>query len=912
MILRILADSRPAPQSISITAAIMKSPNLLPSLGSALAAALSFPAAASAAFPPLKLELVADLQLLAPLAMTHAGDGSGRSFIVEQRGAIRIFRNGMLLPAPFLDIRAKLVPETPNYDERGLLGLAFHPGYANAASPGFGRFYVFYMEPSPNAPGTADNPVNCRTVISEFRVSSANPNLADPASERVLLKFDKPQSNHGGGCLAFGPDNLLYFTVGDGGGSNDNGAGHTGGSPTTPRPTNAKGNAQDLTKIFGKMHRIDPLGSNAPGGQYGIPADNPFASSPNGERPEIYAFGLRNCWRFSFDKRPGGTNRLFAADVGQNAVEEINLINKGGNYGWRNREGSFVPSFAVDAPPMSTPAIDPIGQYAHPGIEIGSPPLPQIGVSVSGGYLYRGSAIPALQGKYVFGDWSRTPIIANAPPTPTGEGVLLGLEESPPGVWKLATLDILGGNPIPRYIQSFGEDEAGELYVLTKRVQATSGLDGASGLPSGSIYKIVPVPPTTALPLNAARDNFISQEDNGSNGAGSWIFAGATEPSKNQAAVRRALLGFTLTSIPAGATVASASLQLTMDRTIVGAFPFSLHRMTANWGEGTANAGAQEGAGITASATDATWSKPFHGQPATWASPGGDFLPTPSATTSVNNNAAYSWSGPALTADLNAWLANPAANFGWILKADSETIMVPCTGSAGQSSLVPASTDGLSVGMKAIGPNIRTNATITAIDDAAGTVTLSGTHLASVNATISFYRNAPSAKRFASRTGSTTSARPRLTVNYVPATPPPATRRKQWEAANYLVGQYIDDAYDTDGDSITDGLEYAWGFQPNAPNILSSGFSVSPPAADAVTLTFRRDPLATDLTYRAQVSTDMVSWSTIATSTAGATPTGPGFVSESTVDVSFRSVTVRDSFAAPSPNRFYRLSVSRQ
>jgi hypothetical protein len=349
-----------------------------------------------------------------------------------------------------------------------------------------------------------------------------------------------------------------------------------------------------------------------------------------------------------------------------------------------------------------------------------------------------------------------------------------------------------------------------------------------------------------------------------------------------------------------------------MDRTIVGAFPFSLHRMTANWGEGTANAGAQEGMGTTASANDATWSKPFHGQPDTWTSPGGDFLPTPSATTSVSNNAAYSWSGPALTADLNTWLANPAANFGWILKADSETIMVRCTGTAGQSSLTPTSTDGLAVGMKAFGPNIRANATITAIDDASGSITLSNTHLGTVNATISFYLNAPSAKRFASRTSTTTSARPRLTVNYVPPPPPPATRRKQWEAANYLVGQYIDDTYDTDGDSLTDGLEYAWGFSPRSPNTLSSGFSVTPPAADAVTLTFRRDPLATDLTYRAQVSTDMISWSTLATSTAGNTPTGPGFISESTIDVSFRSVTVRDSFSAPSPNRFYRLSITRQ
>ena len=288
-----------------------------------------FPSAAQAAFPQLKLEVVCDSQLDSPVAMVSAGDGSGRMFIAEQRGQIRIFQNGLLLPGRFFDLGTLVIPERAGYDERGLLGLAFHPEFAQPTASGAGRFYVFYIGPSPNAPGITTDPVDSRTVLAEYKVSATDPNRADPASARVLLSFDKPQFNHAGGGLAFGPDGMLYFTVGDGGSSNDNNFGHTGGA--SPRLTSAKGNAQDLTKIFGKMHRIDPLGTNGPGGQYGIPATNPFANPTSGQRPEIYSYGLRNCWRFSFDSRPGGTGRLFAADVGQNAVEEVNIITSGGN-----------------------------------------------------------------------------------------------------------------------------------------------------------------------------------------------------------------------------------------------------------------------------------------------------------------------------------------------------------------------------------------------------------------------------------------------------------------------------------------------------------------------------------------------------------------------------------------------------
>lgn len=431
---------------------------------------------ASAAFPALSLEMVVDKQIQSPTAIAHAGDGSGRIFVCEQRGRIHIVRGGYLQPTPFLDLSAKLVTERTNFDERGLLGLAFHPAFGQAGHPGHRRFYVFYSAPSPNAPGITSNPVDCRSVIEEYRVSTANPDLADPASGRILLSFDKPQFNHNGGQLAFGPDGFLYFGTGDGGGSNDNQAGHSGGS--TARPTNALGNAQDLTSWMGKIHRIDPLGSNAPGGQYGIPADNPF---PNGARPEIWCHGLRNPWRFSFDRTTG---RLFCADVGQGNVEEVDLIAKGGNHGWRNREGSTVLQFAIDAPPLTGTVIEPIAQYAHPNVVIGSPPLPQYGISITGGVLYRGSAIPAMQGMYLFGDYSVDGVNPSAN--------LLGLEEGPSG-WTLSKPSIAGGNPVPWFIQTFGEDESGEILVGAKLNRPPSAMVG--GYPAGALLRIVTDPP---------------------------------------------------------------------------------------------------------------------------------------------------------------------------------------------------------------------------------------------------------------------------------------------------------------------------------------------------------------------------------------------------------------------------------
>jgi glucose/arabinose dehydrogenase len=600
---------------------------------------------APAAIPTLQLKPVAVAQFFSPTTVTHAGDGSGRLFITDQRGKIYIFADGAVLPVPFLDLSAKLVTERSGFDERGLLGLAFHPDYEVNGAPGQGKFYVFYSAPSPNSPGPATDPVNCQSVIAEYQVS-ANPNVANPLSERVLLSFDKPQFNHNGGQLAFGPvDKLLYASTGDGGGSNDNDPGHTGG--TSLKPTGALGNAQDRTKLLGKMLRIDPFGSNGPGGQYGIPASNPFVGAGGGIREEIYAYGLRNPWRFSFDDGPGGTNRLFLADVGQGRFEEINLITSGGNYGWRRFEG--FEDFDASTP-STGPYVAPVAAYAHPG-QAGTTGLLEVGLSVTGGYVYRGGAIPALVGKYVFGDWSTTFGPAN--------GTLLGLEEGPPGTFTLSKLDIVGGNPIGRFIPAFGVDEAGEMYVATKTTVAPSAPE-PGGAPSGQLFKIVPAVVTTTL--TADRDNSIYSDQTGnSNGLGE-LFAGRIA---NGPGVRRALVHFDLSQVPASATVQSATVNLTLTKAgPTAGGTFTLHRLTRDFGEGTS---LGTGLGTTATPGDATWNEAKFGTEA-WTTPGGDFVATASASQSVNATGSYAWTSAGLAADAQMWLSQPATRNGWILR----------------------------------------------------------------------------------------------------------------------------------------------------------------------------------------------------------------------------------------------------
>jgi len=260
----------------------------------------------------LKLTEVAS-GLTSPLGMAWPDDGTGRLFIIDQVGKIRILkRDGTLVATPFLDLTSKMVALTAAYDERGLLGLAFHPDYAAN-----GYLYVYY-----SAPLRAGAPVdyNCTSTISRFTVTTGNPDTADLASEKIILQVDKPQFNHNGGQLLFGKDGFLYISLGDGGGANDTGIGHP-----------ALGNGQDATTLLGSILRIDvDLGD-----PYTIPGDNPFVFFA-GFQKEIYAFGFRNPWRMSFDSMDG---RLFVGDVGQNLWEEVDIVTSGANYGWNRMEG---------------------------------------------------------------------------------------------------------------------------------------------------------------------------------------------------------------------------------------------------------------------------------------------------------------------------------------------------------------------------------------------------------------------------------------------------------------------------------------------------------------------------------------------------------------------------------------------
>jgi glucose/arabinose dehydrogenase len=331
-----------------------------------------------------------------PVHLTHAADGSSRLFVVEQPGTIRIIRKGKVLAQPFLDIRARVVAG----GERGLLSIAFHPQYKKN-----GYAYVNYTS----------SEGGLHTVIARYQRNGFD--RLDPGSEKVLLKIDQPYSNHNGGQLAFGPDGFLYIGMGDGGAAND--------------PRN---NGQNPATLLGAMLRID-VDKPAPPLAYSIPDDNPFVGK-TGYRAEIWAMGLRNPWRFSFD---AGTGWLYAADVGQDEVEEVNVIRRGRNYGWRIMEGDIC-----------TPDINrrcnksgfelPIATYRHPE-----------GFSVTGGFVYRGRQMPGLCGAYLYTDYV-TPIIR-------------ALRYN--GTQVTSQREIYSGDALT--ISSFGEDEQYELYVLDHR-----------------------------------------------------------------------------------------------------------------------------------------------------------------------------------------------------------------------------------------------------------------------------------------------------------------------------------------------------------------------------------------------------------------------------------------------------------
>lgn len=395
--------------------------------------------------------------LTSPVAMVSSGDGSGRLFIVDQIGVVRVLAaDGTLLPVPFLDVRARMVPLRPNFDERGLLGLAFHPEYASN-----GRFFVYYSAPlRPGAPAGFDH----TSHIAEYRVSGADANLADPASERILLQVDEPQFNHNAGALVFGPDRYLYIALGDGGGAHDTGLGHV----EDWYADNTGGNGQDIEQnLLGSILRIDVDG----GTPYGIPSDNPFVGRPGID--EVWAYGFRNPFRMSFDR--GGEHGLLVGDVGQFLIEEVSIVEAGGNYGWNVKEGTLcfdtsnpnVPKAdCPDEDPDGVPLLPPVIEYLNSRQPGG------LGISVIGGFVYRGDELRQFRGRYIFGDWSRSFGSPN--------GTLFVASPRKSGPWQMQELQI-DGSPdgrLGRYVIGFGQDDDGELYVLTTR---SAGPNGTSG-----------------------------------------------------------------------------------------------------------------------------------------------------------------------------------------------------------------------------------------------------------------------------------------------------------------------------------------------------------------------------------------------------------------------------------------------
>jgi len=375
-------------------------------------------------------------------------------FVTDQSGVIWAIQANSGRKRIFLVLSDRLVnlgiagPGT--YDERGLLGLAFHPDYSQN-----GLIYTYTSEPVNGAADFSTIPpgasANHQSVILEWHVPAlCGPHATvDPTSARELMRIDQPQFNHNGGALNFGPDGRLYISLGDGGAADDQGLGH---SPD--------GNGQDPSNVLGSILRIDPLGDNSANGHYGIPNDNPFIGLP-GYVPEIFAYGFRNPFRFSFDAKTG---TMFIADVGQNDIEEIDIGMPGGNYGWNLKEGSFCfnpngdsSGFVTECAPGQVPEdlIDPVAEYDH-----------DEGIAVIGGFVYRGRRIQPLRGSYVFGDFSRSFFGNN--------GRLFYLDQD----GKLFGFRIVSPTPVGYTMLGFGQDNSGELYVLANRTGTPFGDTG--------------------------------------------------------------------------------------------------------------------------------------------------------------------------------------------------------------------------------------------------------------------------------------------------------------------------------------------------------------------------------------------------------------------------------------------------
>ena len=715
--------------------------------------------------------------LSSPVDVTHAADGSGRLFVAEQGGDIRVIDSGgTLLTTPFLDITSRLRDGGAS-GERGLLGIAFHPDYANSGAAGEGKFYVHYSGPATMG-GHHDS------VIAEYTVSG-DPNVANTA-ERIILRISQPFGNHNGGDLEFGPDDgLLYISLGDGGSGND--------------PQN---NAQDNSNLLGTIVRIDVDGDDFPADpnrNYAIPPSNPFVGVAGED--EIYAYGLRNPYRIGFDDGPNGAaspDVLYVGDVGQNAWEEVDIVTAGGNYGWRPREGFHDNTAVSDAAPANH--MNPIAEYHNS----------EQGRSAIGGRVYRGTAFPDLTGRYLFGDL---------------DGRFMSIVESSSG-FDLFEPEVVGGNPASGGIIGFGENEAGEVYMTSfsaiHRVETVASNHGGNGagifnragtvtmnnttvaaneafLSGGGIYvdggtvnlrnsivgdnespagpdahgtlssqghnliedpadvtingtttgnvtgvdpvlgplrlypgavtvSHLPLPGSPAIdaadnataedhdqrslarPIDGnddsnavadigamefaptgdvttsvftpSKDNTLYESGTGalSNGSGGFMHVGRIGATGGSL-IRRGLIAFDLSSeIPTGSIALSSSLEMfmTLTRTPTDR-DISLHAAEQDWGEGASRnedipfSPPENGKGAPAEANDATWIHTKHNTDF-WSSAGGDFAVAPSATEAIGaDGQSYSWSTPSMVTDVQNWISDPAASFGWVLIGDETT-----------------------------------------------------------------------------------------------------------------------------------------------------------------------------------------------------------------------------------------------
>jgi glucose/arabinose dehydrogenase len=434
-------------------------------------------------------------------AIAAPGDAS-RLYVVEQKGLLRVIRNGHLVAEPALDLQSLVSPpfdSTRANDERGFLGLAFHPDFAKPGSAGARTLYTYTSELIPEStvptyvtPNGAPN--NYKLVISEWKTDAADPWRVDPASRREVISFGKDAGNHNGGTILFGTDRYLYLGLGDGGNANDVGPSHL----------EPGGNAQSLATPLGKMLRIDPLHPSlttgsadavSANGEYRLPAGNPFQGA--GQVPEVYAYGFRNPYRFSVDRPDlGGSGDIIVADVGQNNIEEIDRLERGGNYGWAIKEGDFLfnrsdGTIGERSPGDPLGLIDPIvGSERTLEYDHGD------GISITGGFVYRGSAIAELRGKYVFGDLA---LDRGGGGQPRADGRLFyaDLDTGVIQEFQLPQFDS-GRLPDGLTVHGFGEDAAGELYALVTNTPA----NGTGGI----VYRIaaVPEPGTWALMLAGA------------------------------------------------------------------------------------------------------------------------------------------------------------------------------------------------------------------------------------------------------------------------------------------------------------------------------------------------------------------------------------------------------------------------